>query len=104
MSDINRQLGDMRRVSREEWPYPTITTRSIVTGDLREKILRLYNLEVGVVHIVETSTSEGYSDATQEERVDIEIRINGNSVKEFLDNYSSQSAISRFLHWIDENE
>lgn len=83
----------------EEWPYPTETIESVVSGDLRARILRiLERADDGTeVRLIETNVSGGYSEYTRETECDIEVRIGGDVAWKYEDSLSNESAMTKFL-------
>ena len=103
-------MGDIRKVSEtrskddgdwDEWPYPTVTIESEVTGELRSKVIAAAGGEPvpGRVIITETEVSGGYSEFTQETEYGIEVRIDGASVWKDEYNMDSETAMSAFMRW-----
>jgi hypothetical protein len=83
----------------EEWPYPTVTIESVISGELRSRVLRVLELEdTGQeVVLVENKVSGGYSEYTQENDFGIEVKVAG--VRQWHEDWASsqESAMAGFL-------
>lgn len=102
-------MSDIRKVSEtrvkeddgewDDWPYPTVTIESVVSGNLRSRILNeLERHDDGCeIRLIENQVSGGYSEYTQEDDCSIEIRIGQETVWENKFNFSSESAMAAFL-------
>jgi hypothetical protein len=68
VSDITKvsELRSKDEGNWDDWPYPTITITSRITGDLRSRILARLRLPDGEVILEESEVSGGYSEFTQE--------------------------------------
>lgn len=84
----------------DEWPYPTVTVESRVTGDLRARILQVLEHadDQAEVRLIETYVSGGYSEYTQEDECEIEVKIGDSSAWKDEYNYSTESAMAKFLN------
>jgi len=101
VSDIQkvREIREKDSGDWEDWPYPTETIESRVTGELRESILRHLNRadDGAEVLLIESKVSSGYSEYTQEDECEIEVKIAG-KVAWGDDNWgSSEGAMAAFL-------
>lgn len=101
MSDI-RKVRETRSKDDgdwEEWPYPDFEVESVVSGELRRRILAsLEREEDGCeVRLIESEISGGWSEFTQEDDHSIELRIGEAVVWESKDEASQESAMASFL-------
>jgi hypothetical protein len=86
----------------DEWPYPTVTITSLVTGDLRTAILAKLNMPpdaLGVITIEESQVSGGYSEYTQEDDCAIRVMIDGRERWKHESAFSMKSAMAAFIKW-----
>lgn len=87
----------------EEWPYPTRHIKSIITGDLADKIRARLDLEGHApVFITETVTSGGYSEYTQENDYDHTITVGEHTV--VLGSSWGSNGITKLTDWLDRTE
>lgn len=88
----------------EDWPYPTVTIESEVSGELRAGILAKLGRSKGDVCLVESEVSGGWSEWTQETDYEISVEIDGEKV--WGDEYSpsKESALAAFLEWVGKKE
>ena len=82
-----------------EWPFPTVEIESVISGDLRSRILaKLGREDDGCeVRLVETAVSAGYSEFTQEDECSIEVKIGSDVAWSDEYAYSTESAMAKFL-------
>ena len=82
----------------DEWPYPTVEIESVISGELRARILaKLGHTDDGCeVRLIETNVSGGWSEFTQEDECSIEVKI-GSGVAWRDETFSTESAMERFL-------
>ena len=88
----------------EEWPYPTFEITSRVTGELRDKILKLTNREINdtsEVTIVESDISSGWSEWTQEDDYGLAVYVGTVKVREWTYQFSERDAMAKFLTWVN---
>ena len=100
MSDIRKVRATQEKDGDwEEWPYPTETIESVISGDLRARILRILERtdDGAEVRLIETNVSGGYSEYTQESECDIEVRIGGDVAWKDEYSFSTESAMTKFL-------
>lgn len=106
-------MSDLRKVREtrtkddgdwDEWPYPTLTIESVISGDLRTRALSKLGRpdHDGEVLLIESHVSAGWSEYTQEDDYSIEVSINGESAWKDEYNYSTESAMAQFLKWIGQ--
>lgn len=103
MSDI-KKIREERTKDEDgdwdEWPYPTITITSSISGDLRAAILRKLNMAEGNVIIEESEVSGGYSEYTQETDYGIRVMVDGQERwKSSGIEWSAENAMAAFLKW-----
>lgn len=108
MSDITK-ISELRTKDNgewDDWPYPTVTITSAITGELRKRILA--KLEItdlpGVdVTIEESEVSVGYSEFTQETDYGIRVMVDGVEKwkREGFD-FSTDSTMAAFMKWSTE--
>ena len=84
----------------DEWPYPTVDITSRITGELKDKILKLTGDSEGEVTLVETEVSGGYSEYTQEDEHSIRVLIGKRQVWCAPYEMSGDRAMARFLAWV----
>lgn len=101
MNDIARTSYYVGPGDPDEWPYPTITIESEVTGELRDKILAKTGRD-GTVTLLETEVSGGWSEYTPETDYNIEVLVDGSSVWQDTYNGSPGTAMGAFLKWVEE--
>lgn len=100
-------MNDIRKIRQtetkddgdwEEWPYPTVEIESVISGDLRSRILtKLERADDGCeIRLIETSVSGGYSEYTQEDECSIEVKIDTETVWK-AETFSTESATARFM-------
>ena len=82
-----------------EWPYPTLEIESVVSGELRARILTKLGKETdgGEVRLIETNVSAGYSEYTQEDECSAEVRIGSETVWKAEYEHSIGAAMTSFL-------
>ena len=89
--------------SADEWPYPTRYVKSLITGDLADKIRERLGLEEGVpVHIVEKVISGGYSEYTQETGYEHTVEAGGYEIELGYSYWGN--GLESLLKWLDETE
>ena len=108
MSDIRKVRETLTKDEGdwEEWPYPTVTIESVVSGELRSRIFAVLGRadDGAEVRLVETKVSAGYSEYTQEDECEIEVKIGTETAWKDDYNYSSESAIASFMrHFASQN-
>ena len=88
----------------EEWPYPTIEITSRVTGELKDKILKLTDREPSdttQITIVETNISAGWSEWTQDDDYGLAVYVGTVKVREWTYQSSERDAMAKFLAWVN---
>lgn len=104
MKDISK-ISEVRSVEDgepwDEWPYPTITITSLISGELRSRVLMKIGADDGRITIVETEVSGGYSEYTQETDYGIELFHNDNSVWKAEYTSGGDTAMAAFLRWVE---
>lgn len=84
----------------DEWPYPNEYTESLITGELADRVrARLQAPADARVIIKETCISGGYSEWTQENDYDFELRVNGDRVE--LESGWDGNTLTPLLRWLD---
>jgi len=87
----------------EEWPYPTRYSKSLITGDLADKIRERLGVESHVpVMITEEVVSGGYSEYTQENDYNHTITV-GEHTLELQGSYSD-NGLNKLINWLDSAE
>ena len=108
MSDITkvRETRTKDDGDWDEWPYPTVEIESVVSGELRSRILSVLGIEDDgqKIMLVETNVSGGWSEFTQETECGIEVRIDAETAWKDEYNYSSESAMAAFLRKFGGNQ
>jgi hypothetical protein len=100
MSDIRKVAESYHKDNGDwdEWPYPTLTIESIITGKLRTHILNIYSLEdTAEVYLIETQVSGGYSEFTKEDECSIQVQVDGIIVWDSIYHMNKESAMAKFL-------
>jgi hypothetical protein len=88
-----------------EWPYPTVITTSLITGDLKEKILKKIGPSDGTItdmFLVETYNSCGYSEYTQEDEYNIDVEYQNKVIIHINYEYTSEGVMAQFMRWVDQ--
>lgn len=83
----------------DDWPYPTITITSRVTGDLRTAILAKLDKVSGDVLIEESEVSGGWSEFTQETDYSVRVMVDGQERWRNDSEWSAENAMAAFLKW-----
>lgn len=105
---VKSSMGDITKIAEHytkeegvwgDWPYPTVTIISKVTGELRDKILALTGGE-GDVYLEESEISVGYSEYTQDTEYTIRVVVNASEVWKHDCEVSKESAMASFLRWV----
>lgn len=101
MSDITKIREERSKDDGdwEEWPYPTVTITSRVTGSLRTAILAKLGVADGDVTIEESEVSGGWSEVTQETDYQIQVLLDGVKKWERDVQWSAESAMAAFMDW-----
>jgi hypothetical protein len=94
IKEVQEKDGDW-----EEWPYPSRTITSRISGDLKAAILKSHSLtDAGNdVTLEEEYESGGYSEYTQEEDFTLRLYVNGSEIWSHEYASSSDSAMRAFL-------
>lgn len=82
-----------------EWPFPTLEIESVITGELRSRILAKLGRsdETAEMLLIETNVSSGYSEYTQEDECSIRVRIGEDTAWQADYEHSTDAAMARFL-------
>jgi hypothetical protein len=89
--------------SSEDWPYPNRYAKSLITGDLADKIRERLELDSHVpVFITERVESGGYSEYTQESDYYHTITAGGYTVE--LGWSYSRNGINALTEWLDNQK
>jgi hypothetical protein len=100
MNDIRKVMESRSKEDGDwdDWPYPTVTIESVVSGELRARILTVlgYADDGREVRLIESQVSGGYSEYTQEDECSIEVRIGAEVAWKNMF-YSEESAMAAFL-------
>jgi hypothetical protein len=89
--------------SADVWPYPTSYTKSLITGDLADKIRERLGAEPHVpVMLTEKRVSGGYSEYTQENDYEHTITV-GNETVELESDWTGNGIVA-LTNWLDRTE
>ena len=87
------------------YPYPTEHTRSLIKGELADRIAKAFGVsDRASVWITETKSYGGYSEWTQEHDFSFEVEITydgGSRKKEFESTWDSNGLV-QLMRWLDE--
>jgi len=101
MSDITkiRETRTKDEGDWDEWPYPTVEIESVISGELRSRILAVLGRkdDGSEMRLVEIQVSGGWSEFTQEDECEIGIKIGAETIWKDDYNYSSESAMAAFM-------
>lgn len=87
----------------DEWPYPDQFTRSIVDGELAQRVRRIFAApENESVSIISKTISGGYSEYTQENDYEFTIECGTNSIEFYPRDYDS--TLNQLLNWLKKQE
>lgn len=87
----------------EEWPYPTRHIKSLITGDLADKIRERLGVEHHVPVIIEEEViSGGYSEYTQENDYYHTITVGEHTVE--LSGAGWDNGLTKLINWLDATE
>lgn len=90
--------------SADDWPYPTSYTKSLITGELADRIKARLGVDASApVFITERCESGGYSEYTQEKDYYHTITT-GEHVVEMRASYWGSNAITLLTEWLDETK
>ncbi len=88
----------------DEWPYPTITIESEVSGALRTAVLSAFGRAGEKVILIESEVSAGWSEFTQETEYGIAVQVDGETVWQQDYATSAESAMASFLRTFASGE
>ena len=83
-----------------DWPRPPICIESVVTGELRLRILARADKAAGSVRLIESEVEAGWSEFTPETYYPIEVKVDGETVWERDVDFSAETAMAAFLKWV----
>lgn len=84
-----------------DWPYPTRYIKSIITGDLADRVRTRLDLPPEVpVLMTETQESGGYSEYTQETDYSHTITCGEHTIQ--LRSGYERNGLTSLLNWLDE--
>jgi hypothetical protein len=87
--------------SADEWPYPTRHSKSIITGDLADRVRTRLNLPAEVpVFLDEERISGGWSEYTQETDYNHTITCGQHTIQLRPDYWGN--GLDSLLKWLDE--
>jgi hypothetical protein len=83
----------------DAWPYPTVCIESVVSGELRSRILTALDWkdDGSELHLVETKISSGWSEYTPEDDCEIAVMIGSQTLWESKHHYNSEPAMAAFM-------
>jgi hypothetical protein len=87
----------------DEWPYPTSYTKSLITGELADRIRERLGVDAPApVFLTEKCVSGGYSEYTQENDYYHTIETGGHTVE--MEAGWSWNPITSLINWLDKTE
>jgi len=88
----------------DDWPYPTSYTKSIITGELADRIRERLGVDSSApVFITETVESGGYSEYTQENDYSHTVQV-GEHTLELAGSCWTSNGITALINWLDKTE
>jgi hypothetical protein len=107
MSDITkiREWVDSEEAEPEggwDWPTPPVNVESLISGDLRARILaKLGRADDGCeVKLAETEIEGGYSEFTVDYDYEIAVWIGAERVWRYDLAFSAEDSMAAFLRWV----
>lgn len=102
MSDIIKMRQWSDEPEDDYWPPPPNYVESVVSGQLRTRILELAGLaDVGqLVTLIEIEIEGGYSEYTIEMDYGIDVLVDGQKVWSDDTHFSDEQAMAAFLQWV----